>query len=79
MNELKNNGFLRLPQVLALIPVSKSAWWAGVKSGRNPRPIKLGPRTSAWRVSDIMALLASLSEQKRDMYSYGNINAKRQT
>jgi predicted DNA-binding transcriptional regulator AlpA len=78
MNELKNNGFLRLPQVLALIPVSKSAWWAGVKSGRYPRPIKLGPRTSAWRVSDIMDLLANLSEQKRDMYSYGNINAKRQ-
>ena len=53
--------FLRLPQVLELIPVSRSTWWAGCKSGRYPKPIKLGPRTSAWRVADIQALLEHLS------------------
>ena len=39
------------------IPVSKSMWWAGVKSGRFPEPVKLGPRTTAWRVEDIRSLI----------------------
>ena len=50
-------GFVRLPTVLALIPISKSAWWAGIKEGRFPKPIKLGLRTTAWRVEDIRALI----------------------
>ncbi len=41
------------------IPVSRSTWWAGVKSGRFPRPIKLGPGITAWRESDIAALILS--------------------
>jgi predicted DNA-binding transcriptional regulator AlpA len=52
-------GYARLPQVLATYPVSKSTWWAGVKSGRYPKPVKLGPRTTAWRVSDIRALISA--------------------
>ncbi len=56
--------FLRLPQVLELIPVSRSTWWAGCKSGRYPKPVKLGPRTSAWRVADIQALLEQLSAKE---------------
>lgn len=64
---LPETGFLRLPQIVgdskasppvpALIPVSKSTWWAGVKSGRYPRPVKLGPRITAWRVEDIRRLI----------------------
>ena len=50
-------GFLRLPQVLALIPISKSAWWEGCKTGRFPKPVKLGPRTTVWRAEDIAALV----------------------
>lgn len=56
-------GLLRLPQVLEIIPVSKSTWWAGVKSGRYPKPIKLGPRTTAWQAEDIRALLNDLSKE----------------
>jgi prophage regulatory protein len=48
--------FLRLPQVLAVFPLCKSSWWAGVKAGKFPKPVKLGPRTTAWRVSDIRSL-----------------------
>ena len=44
------------------IPVSKSTWWAGVKSGRFPKPVKLGPRTTAWRVEDIRSLIAQVSD-----------------
>ena len=61
MQNIPNNALLRLPQVLALIPVSRSAWWAGCKSGRYPKPVKLGPRTTAWRAADIAALLEKLT------------------
>jgi predicted DNA-binding transcriptional regulator AlpA len=53
-------GFLRLPQVLNLVPISKSAWWEGCKTGRFPRPVKLGPRTTAWKAEDIAALVKQL-------------------
>ena len=63
MKKLTEDFCLRLPQVLELIPISKSAWWQGCKEGRFPKPIKLGPRTSAWRSSDIAALVEQLSQQ----------------
>lgn len=63
MQNIPNNALLRLPQVLALIPVSRSAWWAGCKSGRYPKPVKLGPRTTAWRAADIAALLEKLTAE----------------
>lgn len=66
---LPPTGFLRLSQIVGnktctpplpgLIPVSKSAWWAGVQSGRFPQPIKLSPRVTVWRVEDIRELIAN--------------------
>ena len=72
MYKLPETGFLRLPQIIgnqkcnppipALIPVSKSTWWAGVKSGRYPQPVRtLGERITAWRVEDIRNLIQSAS------------------
>lgn len=49
--------YLRLRQVLELVPVSRATWWAWVKSGRAPKAIKLGPRVTAWRLSDIKRML----------------------
>ena len=40
-----------------LIPVSESSWWAGIKIGRYPTPVKLGPGTTAWRSEEIETLL----------------------
>jgi prophage regulatory protein len=54
---LPETGFIRLPLILSIIPVSKSTWWAGVKSGRYPEPYKLGKRITAWRVEDIRDLI----------------------
>ncbi len=54
---LPDTGFLRLPQVLALIPISRSAWWAGIRKGRIPKRIKLGSKTTVWRAEDIRALI----------------------
>ncbi|MGH8586210.1 MAG: helix-turn-helix transcriptional regulator, partial [Gammaproteobacteria bacterium] len=45
------------PPTPAVIPVGKSTWWAGVRSGRYPTPVKLAPRITAWRVEDIRALI----------------------
>lgn len=66
MQTLPCTGYLRLPQIIgdpargvpALIPVSRSTWWAGVKSGRYPQPTRsLGSRITAWSVDDIRALI----------------------
>ena len=56
---LPETGFVRLPQVLKVFPVSKSTWWAGVKSGVYPQPVKLGLKMTAWRVEDIRELISS--------------------
>ena len=67
MHSLPETGFVRLPIIIGdpkanppvppIIPIGKSAWWAGVKAGRFPQPIKLGPRTTCWRAEDIRALI----------------------
>jgi prophage regulatory protein len=59
-DDLPETGFVRLVAIIAPngpIPVSKSTWWAGVKSGRYPKPVKLGPRITVWRVGDIRTLI----------------------
>lgn len=64
-HQLPETGYLRLPQIIgdvqrgipAVFPISKSAWWAGVRDGRYPASVKLGPRTTAWRVEDIIKLV----------------------
>jgi len=51
------------------IPVARSTWWAGVKSGRFPKPVKLGPRTTAWRAEDIRALIDHGADSVNDQRS----------
>jgi predicted DNA-binding transcriptional regulator AlpA len=53
-------GFVRLPQILALVPIGKSSWWAGVREGRYPQPVRPSPfgRVTVWRAEEIHALLA---------------------
>lgn len=64
-------GFVRIRQILAVIPVSASTWWAGVASGKFPKPIKLGHRTTVWRAEDIHALIESLG------HAHGNSDKAR--
>lgn len=54
-------GYYRIHQILELIPICASTWWAGIKSGRFPSPVKLGTRTAYWRKSDIHILLSKIS------------------
>ena len=60
MVQLPEVGFLRLPQVLKIIPVSRASWWAGIQAGRYPAGVKLGPRTTAWHAADIKALVENI-------------------
>lgn len=61
-------GYLRLPQIIGdrnkgippIIPVSVDTWWRGVRSGRFPKGVLLGPRTRAWEVGEIRALVARM-------------------
>jgi prophage regulatory protein len=48
------------PPIPPIIPVSKSTWWAGVKSGLYPRPVKLGPKITVWKASEIRALIENM-------------------
>lgn len=62
MPKFPETGLVRLSQILAPkgpIPVSRSSWWAAVREHRFPQPVKLGPRTTAWRAEDINALIAN--------------------
>lgn len=68
-----DNRFLRLSSIVGdrktgapgILPIAASTWWAGVKSGRYPAPVKLGPRITAWRFEDVLAVAKS-GEETRD-------------
>lgn len=78
---LPAEGFIRLEQIIGnkkaeppippTVPVSKSTWWAGVKTGRFPAPTRvLGGRIAAWRVEDIRALIeggGAIGSESRDL------------
>jgi len=66
-NTIQQSGFLRLKQIIGdskanppispIIPICATSWWAGVKSGKYPKPIKLGEKTTVWRASEVLALV----------------------
>ena len=75
LHAIPAEGFLRLSQIVgdpkadppipAVIPVGKSTWWAGVKAGRYPQPVRtLGARITAWRAEDIRKLIERLGQQQ---------------
>lgn len=55
---LPEAGFVRLSTILAVFPIGRSTWWAGIRAGKYPAGVKIGANTTAWRVEDIRALLA---------------------
>lgn len=59
---LPTTGFVRLPEILALFPVSETVWWEGVRTGRYPKGVKLSARCTAWRAEDIRTLIDNISQ-----------------
>ncbi len=60
IDKLPETGFLRLPTVLKYIPVSKTTWWNGVKSGRFPKSVKLGTGITVWKVEEIREYITNV-------------------
>ena len=74
---LLENAFARLPEVgfvrlgaiigtkngVGLFPISKTAWYAGIRAGIYPSPVKHG-RCSLWRVEDIRNLIIRIAAGK---------------
>jgi len=67
---LQADGFLRIVHIIGdsgrgippIIPVSRSSWWAGVKSRKYPVPVRHGGVTM-WRVKDIRSLIARIDAE----------------
>lgn len=59
VSSLPTEGYVRTDTILKVLPIGRSTWWAGVKSGRYPAPVKFSRRITAWKVCDIRALLES--------------------
>jgi len=57
---LQAEGFVRLSTVLSVVPVGRTRWYQGVRTGEFPAPVKIGEKVSAWRVSDIRKLIAKI-------------------
>lgn len=56
--------FLRIKQVLALIPVSKSQLYNMIAEGMFPKPVQIGKRTSVWRSQDVMGFIEKVGTQR---------------
>jgi predicted DNA-binding transcriptional regulator AlpA len=50
------------PHITQRMGISRSGWWKGVKDGKFPPGIKLSPRVTVWKSSDIDTLIASLGK-----------------
>ena len=85
-SNLPEYGFLRLSQIIGdpkadppippVIPVGRSTWWAGVKAGRYPQPVRtLGPRITAWRVEDIRDLIERAGSEERSSETVRSCNS----
>jgi len=57
-----NKGLLRLPEVLKIVPVSRSTWYLGVKNREYPAPVKIGRRASAWHRHEVEALVTRFTD-----------------
>ncbi len=59
---IPETGFMRVPDILKFIPVSRATWWLWVKEGRAPKGVHFGPKITAWRAEDICDLIKELEK-----------------
>tara|TARA_B100000029_G_scaffold504649_1_gene583860 strand:- start:130 stop:351 length:222 start_codon:yes stop_codon:yes gene_type:complete len=73
LERIFEDSFYRLKQIVGdkkhgvvpIIPVAPSTWWAGVKTGRYPKPIKLSEKVTVWRGSDLIAFIEKANGKSR--------------
>jgi prophage regulatory protein len=51
--------YVRMSQLIEIVPMSKATIWRKLKDGTFPKPVKLGDRITAWRLDQIEAWLAA--------------------
>lgn len=56
-------GFVRLPQILRVFPISRTAFLTGVRDGLYPKPVRIGAKAVAWKVEDIRAMLTTFGSR----------------
>jgi predicted DNA-binding transcriptional regulator AlpA len=66
INEVPNEGLLRIDQLLKMIPIGKSTIWVRVKEKKFPQPIMLSSKTAVWKKSDILAYINSYCEKNNN-------------
>lgn len=54
-------GFVRLETILCVMGISRNSWLRGVAAGKYPRPVRLGARSVAWRVSDVREVIEKIN------------------
>ncbi|CAM3634456.1 helix-turn-helix transcriptional regulator [Polynucleobacter arcticus] len=57
-----NVTLMRIPQILKMMPISKSKFWLMVQKGEFPKPIKIG-RSSFWTIEQVQAFIREKSTQ----------------
>lgn len=57
MNRTK---FVRLNELIQILPISKASIWRKVKNGTFPKPVKLSDAITAWDMADIEAYINSV-------------------
>jgi len=57
---LPDEGFARMPQVCAVMAMSRNTLERRIAAGQFPKPIWISKRIKAWRVEDIRELIATL-------------------
>ena len=75
MQQATHSGFYRITHVIGnasqgiapIIPVSRATWYAGIKSGKYPKPIRLSEGVSVWRVADIEALCRQIEQRAAEV------------
>jgi prophage regulatory protein len=68
--------YLRIKDVVKLLSISKSSWWSGVSKGRYPSSIKISPRITVWKLSDICDLQKRLEQKEMLVDGYYNNTRK---
>lgn len=55
-DDLPGSALVDIKTVKVIFGRSSASVWRDVKAGRLPKPIKAGPRSTRWRVSELRAV-----------------------
>ena len=64
--DLPNASFVRVTALIGphgILPIGRATFWHWISIGLFPKPVKLGPRISAWRVGDVRDALLTLVKE----------------